>query len=78
MQCLNSRCCPSRSFGGFFSPPNPTPENLVEFARTRSEVAVLRLMNEFGMCSYLVSPEGAEKLLAEVFPLDTGRGSVLP
>lgn len=58
------------SFGGFFSQLYPTPENLAEFTRTRSEVRVFRLKNAFGMCSYLVSPEGAEKLLAEVFPLD--------
>ncbi len=68
---------PSCSFGGFFSQPYPSPEDLAEFARTRNEVAAFPLQNAFGMCSYLVSPQGAEKLLANVFPLDN-REVIIP
>jgi glycosyl transferase, family 25 len=67
---LEFEVLPSCSFGGFFSKSYPAPEDLAEFVRTRSEVAVFPLKNAFGMCSYLVSPQGAEKLLAAVFPLD--------
>jgi glycosyl transferase, family 25 len=68
---------PSCSFGGFFSKRYPSPEDLAEFVEERSEVAVLPLKNAFGMCSYLVSPEGAEKLLASVFPMDN-REVIIP
>jgi len=68
---------PSCSFGGFFSKLYPTPEDLAEFVGTRSEVLVLPLKNAFGMCCYFISPQGAEKLLAEVFPLDN-REVIIP
>jgi glycosyl transferase, family 25 len=68
---------PSCSFGGFFSKRYPSAEDLADFVRTTDEVAVLPLKNAFGMCSYLVSPEGAEKLLANVFPMDN-REVIIP
>jgi glycosyl transferase, family 25 len=61
---------PTCSYGGFFSQPRPSPQDLAEFAGAKHEVTALPLKNAFGMCSYLVSPDGAEKLLAKVFPLD--------
>ena len=67
---LELEVLPSCSLGGFFSQAYPRAEDLAEFVRQRSEVAVLPLKNAFGMCSYLVSPAGAKKLLAGVFPLD--------
>lgn len=67
---LEFEVLPSGSFGGFFSQPYPTPDQVAEFVRIRNEVAVVPLKNAFGMCSYLLSPQGAERLLAGVFPLD--------
>jgi glycosyl transferase, family 25 len=61
---------PTCSYGGFFSQRYPSAKDLEEFARERNEVGVLPLKNAFGLCSYAVSPEGAENLLANVFPLD--------
>jgi len=61
---------PSCSYGGFFSQRYPSPKDLEEFARESSEVGVLPLKNAFGLCAYVVSPGGAENLLANVFPLD--------
>jgi glycosyl transferase, family 25 len=74
---LEVEVLPSCSFGGFFSKPFPSAQDLADFASARSEVTVLPLKNAFGMCSYLVSPEGAEKLLASVFPMDN-REVIIP
>ncbi len=67
---LEVEVLPSCSFGGFFSIPYPSAKDLAAFVEERSDVTVLPLKNAFGMCSYLISPQGAEKLLANVFPLD--------
>lgn len=56
-------------FSGFFSNEKPTMQQLEAFARQTGVSVPLRLSHSFGLCSYLVSPQGARKLLS-LFPLD--------
>jgi len=56
-------------FGGFFSNEYPTAAQLEAFARETTTVLTARLNNAFGLCAYLVSPEGARKLMT-LFPMD--------
>lgn len=67
---LQIKLLPYCSLGGFFSKPYPSQKDLADFVRVQNDVGVYPLKNAFGMCSYLVSPQGAEKLLEKVFPLD--------
>lgn len=56
-------------FAGFFSNPRSTQERLRIFAETQNPVTAVRLNNAFGLCAYLISPQGARKLAA-AFPMD--------
>ena len=64
------------NFAGFFSNPNPTAAQLTRFQKTPNRVALMRLNSAFGMCAYLVSPRGAEKLI-DALPMDN-RPVVIP
>jgi len=57
------------NFSGFFSNETPSPEQLEAFTKTTTSIMPMRLNNAFGLCSYLVSPQGARKLLS-LFPMD--------
>ncbi len=63
-------------YGGFFSNPRPSCEQLQLFAKSTNNVTAVRLNNAFGTCSYLISPQGAQKLL-QLFPMDN-RQVVIP
>lgn len=63
-------------FAGFFSNEYPTAAHLAAFARETTTVLTARLNNAFGLCAYLVSPEGARKLLT-LFPMDN-RAVLIP
>lgn len=56
-------------FAGFFSNAEPTAEQLTAFTGETARSIPRPLNNAFGLCSYLVSPQGARKLLS-LFPLD--------
>jgi GR25 family glycosyltransferase involved in LPS biosynthesis len=49
--------------------PRPTAEQLAAFARTSDATVAAKLNYAFGTCAYLVSPQGAQKLLT-AFPMD--------
>ena len=54
-----------------FSPKHPSEEwisNALSKTSTQ-EVAMHRLINGFGLCAYFISPSGAKKLCAKIFPL---------
>jgi len=55
-------------FSGFFSNETPSVQQLEAFTREIAPSVPLRLNNAFGLCSYLLSPRGARKLLS-LFPL---------
>jgi GR25 family glycosyltransferase involved in LPS biosynthesis len=57
-------------FGGLFSIRAPTVPQLEKFARVEDPVGLFRLHYAFGICSYAITPAGAEKLLARCFPMD--------
>ena len=57
------------NFAGFFSNEAPSAQQLETFAKETADAVLVRLNNTFGLCSYLVSPQGARKLLS-LFPLD--------
>ena len=63
-------------FGGFFSNPRPSHEQLQEFTKTTDSISTVRLNNAFGTCSYLISPQGARKMIS-LFPMDN-RQVVIP
>jgi glycosyl transferase family 25 len=56
-------------FAGFFSNQSPTPAQLEAFSQETGEVIFPRLNNAFGACAYMVSPQGAHKLMC-IFPMD--------
>lgn len=56
---------------------NIAPSQLTRFTPTRGPVGVARLLNFFGLCAYLISPQGARNLLKHCFPLD-GRLIFIP
>jgi GR25 family glycosyltransferase involved in LPS biosynthesis len=53
-----------------FTVPYLTEAGLAEFVATTRPVGAFRMRNSFGTCGYVVTPEGAAKLKAAVFPLD--------
>ena len=57
------------NLAGFFSNETPSVQQLEAFAKETADPVLMRLNNTFGLCSYLVSPQGAGKLLS-LFPLD--------
>src|SRR5258708_23138783 len=57
------------NFGGFFSNLNPSHEQLQGFKKETCSVVGVRLTNALGLCSYLISPQGARKLIS-LFPMD--------
>ena len=65
---LDVRISEDCNFAGFFSTQH-TPAQLEKFQKTTNNVALMRLNNAFGSCAYLVSPQGAEKLI-KTFPMD--------
>ncbi len=66
---LDFRIAEHFSFAGFFSNLRPSHEQLEEFTKETSSVVAVRLNNAHGLCSYLVSPQGARKLIS-LFPMD--------
>jgi glycosyl transferase, family 25 len=66
---LDFRISRSCNLEGFFSNRNLSHEQLHEFTHETGAVVAARLNNAFGLCSYLVSPKGAEKLIS-LFPMD--------
>lgn len=57
------------NFAGFFSNRHPSHEQLQAFTKDTGRVVAVRLNNAMGSCSYLVSPQGARKLIS-LFPMD--------
>jgi GR25 family glycosyltransferase involved in LPS biosynthesis len=57
------------NFAGFFSNESPSVRQLEAFAKETADPVPVRLNNAFGTCSYVVSPQGARKLLS-LFPMD--------
>jgi glycosyl transferase family 25 len=53
-----------------FPRKNPTLEQLTAFIATRNLVGAARLVHFFGLCAYVLSPQGAKRLLNACFPLD--------
>ncbi len=49
---------------------NPPPEQLGRFVSSQTPVGAARLVNFFGLCAYVLSPQGARRLLDLCFPLD--------
>jgi glycosyl transferase, family 25 len=53
-----------------FLPKYPDGESAAAFQRSTAQVAAMKLNNCFGTPGYVVSPEGARKLLQLCFPMD--------
>jgi glycosyl transferase family 25 len=69
---LDIRMSEHFNFAGFFSNPAPSHGQLQAFANETGRVVAVRLNNAFGLCSYLISPHGARKLIS-LFPMDNRR-----
>jgi glycosyl transferase family 25 len=52
-----------------FPQKNLSAETLTDFTTTTGDVCARRLTNFFGLCAYMLSPRGAQRLLELVFPL---------
>lgn len=55
------------TFRGY--PPFPTQDFLAQFARARDPVSTYPLRGAYGICAYIVTPEGAARLLDLCFPM---------
>lgn len=51
-------------------PRYPGDDDLHRFQSGRDAVTLHRLYHAFGLCGYLISPRGAERLLAQCFPMN--------
>jgi GR25 family glycosyltransferase involved in LPS biosynthesis len=68
---IDFQITPDCRFNGRFLRPFPTEYDLGNFVRLATPVVALRMFNVFGNFAYLVTPEGAQKLIDNCFPLST-------
>ena len=66
---LDFRISGSCNLTGTFSNKAPSVQQLAAYSQETPDLALMRLNTTFGLCSYLVSPQGARKLLS-LFPMD--------
>lgn len=50
-------------------PPHPSPTDLLLHQSSRVPVAPVKLIHAFGLCGYILSPVGANRLLKQCFPV---------
>lgn len=67
---LELNIAPGVIYGGGFSAPFPTAQQLSDFAGSTYSVGLQRLNFAMGTCGYVVSPKGAQVLMQTCFPLD--------
>ena len=67
---LDLELVPGMTSRMMFLPKYPNGENAASFQKSTAQVAAMRLNNCFGTPGYVVSPEGARKLLKLCFPMD--------
>ena len=70
---LDIEMIPGCDLRGGFSLAHPTARDLETFAAMTAPVGIYRLRNAFGVCGYIVSPTGAQKLGNACFPLNNRR-----
>jgi GR25 family glycosyltransferase involved in LPS biosynthesis len=67
---LEIEIAPGVVYGGGFSEHYPTPKHLADFVGSANQVALHKLRMSIGIPGYVVSPEGAQLLVRECFPMD--------
>ncbi len=67
---LELSIAPGIIYGGGFSAPFPTAQQLSDFAASTYPVGLNRLVLALGSCGYVVSPKGSQVLMQACFPLD--------
>jgi len=70
---LELSIAPNVIYGGGFSAPFPTAQQLLDFAASTHFVSLHRLLVGLGSCGYVVSPKGSLMLMRTCFPLDHRR-----
>jgi GR25 family glycosyltransferase involved in LPS biosynthesis len=69
-QVVNLEWAPGMSSMLVFQPKHPSDENAAVFQVSRAQVAAVPLQLCFGTSGYVISPEGARKLLQLCSPMD--------
>jgi glycosyl transferase family 25 len=67
---LEIEIAPGVVFGGGFSERYPSPKHLTDFSTSANQVALHKLRMSIGIPGYVISPEGAQLLIRECFPMD--------